>query len=68
MNNLKGEVCHPNAQCRDYRDGYCCECVGDYYGNGKECLKRGDRLELAFVKITLKVILLLNAEQFTHNF
>ncbi|ETN72184.1 G2F domain protein, partial [Necator americanus] len=26
----------------DYAGGFCCECRTGYYGNGKECLKKGD--------------------------
>ncbi|CAJ0577158.1 unnamed protein product, partial [Mesorhabditis spiculigera] len=34
--------CHPNAGCRDYPGGVCCQCNTDYYGNGKDCVKRGE--------------------------
>ncbi|XP_074657319.1 uncharacterized protein LOC141910521 [Tubulanus polymorphus] len=33
--------CHSNARCVDYPQGYCCECVSPYYGNGKYCLEPG---------------------------
>ncbi|KJH50181.1 G2F domain protein [Dictyocaulus viviparus] len=36
------EACNQNAVCRDYTSGFCCECRNEYYGNGKECLKKGD--------------------------
>ncbi|KAK6756777.1 hypothetical protein RB195_014916 [Necator americanus] len=36
------EACNVNAGCRDYAGGFCCECRTGYYGNGKECLKKGD--------------------------
>uniref|UniRef100_A0A1I7XL50 Nidogen G2 beta-barrel domain-containing protein n=1 Tax=Heterorhabditis bacteriophora TaxID=37862 RepID=A0A1I7XL50_HETBA len=38
-------VCHKMRDIqifRDYSPGYCCVCKSGYYGNGKECLKKGD--------------------------
>lgn len=33
--------CHSNANCVDYDEGYCCECVAPYIGNGEECIRPG---------------------------
>ncbi|CAI4227251.1 unnamed protein product [Auanema sp. JU1783] len=35
-------ACHQFGECRDQNPGYCCVCQPGYYGNGKECLKKGD--------------------------
>ncbi|PIO58581.1 hypothetical protein TELCIR_19980, partial [Teladorsagia circumcincta] len=35
-------ACHENGVCRDYTDGFCCECQAGYYGNGKDCEKKGE--------------------------
>ncbi|GMT09886.1 hypothetical protein PFISCL1PPCAC_1183, partial [Pristionchus fissidentatus] len=36
--SCNGAVCHGEASC----NGHCCECKHDHFGNGVECLKRGD--------------------------
>ncbi|XP_024145472.1 nidogen-1 [Oryzias melastigma] len=33
--------CSTFAECRDYRDGYCCHCRPGFYGNGKDCFAEG---------------------------
>lgn len=33
--------CHMNARCIDFPEGYCCECVPPYYGNGLQCVENG---------------------------
>uniref|UniRef100_A0A8C7YWT9 Nidogen 1b n=1 Tax=Oryzias sinensis TaxID=183150 RepID=A0A8C7YWT9_9TELE len=33
--------CSAFAECRDYRDGYCCHCRPGFYGNGKDCVAEG---------------------------
>ncbi|XGW06087.1 hypothetical protein V3C99_016431 [Haemonchus contortus] len=35
-------ACHENGVCRDYTEGFCCECKPGYFGNGKDCVKKGD--------------------------
>ena len=37
-NRLK---CSAFADCRDYKDGYCCHCRPGFYGNGKDCVAEG---------------------------
>lgn len=34
--------CSAFADCRDYRDGYCCHCRSGFYGNGKDCVAEGE--------------------------
>ncbi|XP_067681271.1 nidogen-like [Haliotis asinina] len=34
-------ACDINARCVDYAEGFCCECLPPYYGNGKTCLEPG---------------------------
>ncbi|XP_076463392.1 nidogen-1-like [Babylonia areolata] len=34
--------CHTNARCLDYDQGFCCQCLPPYYGNGKHCLEPGE--------------------------
>ncbi|KAK7103484.1 nidogen-like [Littorina saxatilis] len=31
--------CHMNARCLDYDEGFCCQCLPPFYGNGKHCLE-----------------------------
>uniref|UniRef100_A0A914XZB2 Nidogen n=1 Tax=Panagrolaimus superbus TaxID=310955 RepID=A0A914XZB2_9BILA len=31
--------CHRFASCQDYSGGFCCQCSGDYIGNGIDCVK-----------------------------
>ncbi|XP_070683739.1 nidogen-1-like [Pempheris klunzingeri] len=33
--------CSAFADCRDYRNGYCCHCRPGFYGNGKDCVAEG---------------------------
>lgn len=33
--------CSAFADCRDYKDGYCCHCRPGFYGNGKDCVAEG---------------------------
>ncbi|PVD26094.1 hypothetical protein C0Q70_13762 [Pomacea canaliculata] len=33
--------CHINARCLDFDQGFCCQCLPPFYGNGKNCLERG---------------------------
>ncbi|CAB3397791.1 unnamed protein product [Caenorhabditis bovis] len=35
-------VCHTHSVCQDYTHGYCCSCETGYFGNGKECLPKGE--------------------------
>ena len=35
-------ACHTNGVCKNYENGFCCSCQHGFYGNGKECLKKGD--------------------------
>lgn len=32
-------MCHINARCLDFDQGFCCQCLPPYYGNGKQCLE-----------------------------
>ncbi|UMM35606.1 hypothetical protein L5515_008151 [Caenorhabditis briggsae] len=34
--------CHANSVCQDLEGGFCCTCDTGYYGNGKECLPKGE--------------------------
>ena len=34
--------CHSNARCIDFPDGFCCECVPPFYGNGIQCVENGN--------------------------
>ncbi|CAD6196064.1 unnamed protein product [Caenorhabditis auriculariae] len=34
--------CHANSICQDFDVGYCCVCDTGYYGNGRECLAKGE--------------------------
>ncbi|XP_048259530.1 nidogen-1-like [Haliotis rufescens] len=34
-------MCHVNARCVDFTEGFCCECLPPSYGNGKTCLEPG---------------------------
>ena len=36
--------CHANARCIDFAEGFCCECVPPFYGNGLQCVENGDLL------------------------
>jgi nidogen (entactin) len=31
--------CDANAECQDFRSGYCCKCGAGFFGNGRNCLK-----------------------------
>lgn len=31
-------LCHTDARCVDYSEGFCCECETGFYGNGQNCL------------------------------
>ncbi|CAK6981389.1 nidogen-1-like [Scomber scombrus] len=33
--------CSAFAECRDYSNGYCCQCKPGFYGNGKDCVAEG---------------------------
>ncbi|XP_076314540.1 uncharacterized protein LOC143226890 [Tachypleus tridentatus] len=33
--------CPPTSNCIDYKQGFCCECGEDYFGNGINCFKKG---------------------------
>ncbi|XP_041839000.1 nidogen-1-like [Melanotaenia boesemani] len=33
--------CSAFADCRDYSNGYCCQCRPGFYGNGKDCVAEG---------------------------
>ncbi|KAK1886793.1 Nidogen-1 [Dissostichus eleginoides] len=35
------QKCSAFADCRDYSQGYCCQCKPGYYGNGKDCVAEG---------------------------
>ncbi|KAJ4945298.1 hypothetical protein JOQ06_013825 [Pogonophryne albipinna] len=35
------QTCSAFADCRDYSQGYCCQCKPGYYGNGKDCVAEG---------------------------
>ncbi|KAK5898939.1 hypothetical protein CesoFtcFv8_008470 [Champsocephalus esox] len=35
------KTCSAFADCRDYSQGYCCQCKPGYYGNGKDCVAEG---------------------------
>ena len=39
--------CHLSAECVDYGNGFCCECLPNTYGNGKSCLTTGAPLRLS---------------------
>ncbi|CAH0560102.1 unnamed protein product [Brassicogethes aeneus] len=39
-------VCHPQASCVDYEEGFCCQCKEKYYGNGKSCIKKDAPLRI----------------------
>ena len=34
--------CHQFASCQDHTSGFCCQCSGDYIGNGIDCVKPTD--------------------------
>ncbi|CAL2045201.1 unnamed protein product [Caenorhabditis brenneri] len=34
--------CHANSVCQDLEGGFCCTCDTGFYGNGKECLPKGE--------------------------
>ncbi|CBA11612.1 Nidogen [Caenorhabditis elegans] len=34
--------CHANSVCQDFEGGFCCNCDTGFYGNGKECLPKGE--------------------------
>ena len=38
-----------NARCIDFPEGYCCECVPPYYGNGLQCVENGDGFIIIFI-------------------
>ncbi|KAM7322614.1 hypothetical protein ACRRTK_018119 [Alexandromys fortis] len=33
--------CSVHAECRDYATGFCCRCVANYTGNGRQCVAEG---------------------------
>lgn len=33
--------CSVHAECRDYAAGFCCRCVDNYTGNGRQCVAEG---------------------------
>lgn len=33
--------CSVHAECRDYATGFCCSCVANYTGNGRQCVAEG---------------------------
>ncbi|XP_047498425.1 nidogen-like [Penaeus chinensis] len=39
---LHGSVCHSHSECTDYTPGFCCSCVDTHFGNGLNCLKKGE--------------------------
>lgn len=51
--------CHMNARCIDFPDGYCCECVPPYYGNGLQCAENGTSQ-----RVNGKVFGIINGVQF----
>lgn len=38
--------CSVHAECRDYATGFCCRCVANYTGNGRQCVAEGNVLFL----------------------
>ncbi|XP_028460050.1 nidogen-1-like [Perca flavescens] len=38
---LNRHKCSAFADCRDYSNGYCCQCRPGFYGNGKDCVAEG---------------------------
>lgn len=36
--------CSVHAECRDYATGFCCRCVANYTGNGRQCVAEGNVL------------------------
>ncbi len=40
-------VCHSKARCVDVEPaGFCCQCRGGYFGNGRNCLPEGQPLRI----------------------
>uniref|UniRef100_A0A8C7TTL2 Nidogen 1 n=1 Tax=Oncorhynchus mykiss TaxID=8022 RepID=A0A8C7TTL2_ONCMY len=35
------QKCSSFADCKDYTNGYCCQCRPGFYGNGKDCVAEG---------------------------
>ncbi|KAL7075071.1 hypothetical protein ACQ4LE_005748 [Meloidogyne hapla] len=38
--------CHANANCLQFRGGYCCECERGHIGNGVECLPQEEAIRI----------------------
>lgn len=32
-------TCHQNSKCVDFTEGFCCECLPPFYGNGIQCIE-----------------------------
>lgn len=46
--------CSVHAECRDYATGFCCRCVANYTGNGRQCVAEGKVLFLHVFSFTEK--------------
>ncbi|XP_023223735.1 nidogen-1-like [Centruroides sculpturatus] len=34
--------CPPTSKCVDYEEGFCCKCLNTHFGNGRNCLLKGE--------------------------
>ncbi|XP_067119899.1 nidogen [Centruroides vittatus] len=34
--------CPPTSKCVDYEQGFCCKCLNTHFGNGRNCLLKGE--------------------------
>lgn len=48
-----GNICDPNATCRNFEGGYECLCNQGFYGNGYQCYEENDEPKLPVVEIPL---------------
>lgn len=46
--------CSVHAECRDYATGFCCRCVANYTGNGRQCVAEGNVLFMCIFSFTDK--------------
>ena len=47
--------CHSNARCIDFPEGFCCECVPPFYGNGIQCVENGDVSIFSIIPVILSL-------------
>lgn len=43
--------CHVHSKCTEYEEGICCKCNDHYYGNGKNCVKKGTKSQNEYTKL-----------------